>query len=165
VLPPEHRKSSSRAVFVPTMILAGLLLLTAGGMLGYSKYAERRYLNELHAAIARIEPRAMQATTLDRKTAHVRAEAEMLDRYRARARQDLDALNELTQLVSPPAWTSVIELSRDQARITGESPQAAPLLRVLDSSSLFHNSGFDMPPQKSPAGNELFQIHTLRSLP
>ena len=164
VLPPEHRRSSSRAVFVPTMILAALLLLIGGGMLGYSKYAEHRYLNELHATIARTEPKAMRSTALDRQTAHVRAQAELLDRYRGRARQDLDALNELTQLVSPPAWASVIELTRDSARITGEAPQAAPLVMVLDSSSLFHNSGFDMH-QKSPSGAELFQIHTTRTLP
>jgi hypothetical protein len=133
-------------------------------MLAYSKYAERRYLNELHAEIARIEPKAMRATALDRQTAHVRAQAQLLDQYRGRARQDLDALNELTQLVSPPAWTSVIELTRDSARITGEAPQASPLVHILDSSSLFHNSGFDMN-QKSPSGGELFQIHTTRSLP
>jgi len=121
-------------------------------------------LNELHAAIAQIEPKAMRATTLDRQTAHVRAQAQLLDLYRSRARQDLDALNELTQLVSPPAWTSVIELTRDSARLTGEAPQASPLLRVLDSSPLFHNSVPDMQ-QKSPSGGEMFQIHAARSLP
>src|SRR5215469_9951589 len=144
VLPPEHRRSSSRAVFLPTIILAALLLLTGGGMLAYWKYAERRYLNELHAAIAQIEPAAARAAALERETLHLRARAELLDKYRSRARQDLDALNELTQLVSPPAWTSVIELTRDSARLTGEAPQASPLLRVLDSSPLFHNSVPDM---------------------
>ena len=120
VLPPEHRRSSSRAALVPTLVLAGLLLLAAVSMPLYSKYAERRYLAELHSEIARIEPRAARATALDRETAHLRARAEMLDAYRSRARLDLDALNELTQLVSPPAWTSNIELTRDTARITGE---------------------------------------------
>jgi hypothetical protein len=165
VLPAEHRRSSSRAVFVPTIALAALLLLAAIGMLVYSKYAERHYLNELHAEIARVEPKAARATALERETAHLRARAELLDRYRSRARQDLDALNELTQLVSPPAWASVIELTRDSARITGEAPQASPLLKILDSSSLFRNSVPDMN-QKSPSGaGETFQIHTTRVLP
>ncbi len=104
--------------------------------------AERRYLAELQSEIARIEPSAVRAAALDRETAHLRARAAMLDAYRSRARADLDALNELTQLVSPPAWTSNIELTRDTARITGEAPQAAPLLKILDSSSLFRNSRF-----------------------
>jgi hypothetical protein len=165
VLPPEHRRSSSRAALVPTLVLAGLLLLAAASMPVYSKYAERRYLAELHSEIARIEPKAARATALDRETAHLRARAQMLDAYRSRARLDLDALNELTQLVSPPAWTSNIELTRDTARITGEAPQAAPLLKILDSSSLFRNSGFDMD-QHSPSGTtEVFQIHTTRVNP
>jgi hypothetical protein len=165
VLPPEHRRSSSRAAFVPTMVLAGLLLLAAGAMPLYSKYAERRYLAELHSAITRIQPRGLRAAALDRETAHLRARAAMLDAYRGRARQDLDALNELTQLVSPPAWTSNIDLTRDTARITGEAPQAAPLLKILDSSTLFRNSGFDMD-QHSPSGTgEVFQVHTARVNP
>jgi len=165
VLPAEHRRSSSRTVFVPTIALGALLLLAALGMLIYSKYAERHYLNDLHAAIARTEPGAARAAALERETLHLRARAELLDNYRSRARQDLDALNELTQLVSPPAWASVIELTRDSARITGEAPQAAPLLKILDSSQLFRNSVPDMN-QKSPSGaGEVFQIHTTRVLP
>jgi hypothetical protein len=165
VLPPEHRQSSSRAVFVPTIALAALLLLAAIGMFGYSKYSERHYLNELHAAIARVEPGAARAATLERQTLNLRARAELLDKCRNRARQDLDALNELTQLVSPPAWASAIELTPDAARITGEAPQAAPLLKILDSSTLFRNSAFDMDQKAQSGAGEMFQIHTTRVLP
>jgi hypothetical protein len=165
VLPPERRRSSSRAVFMPTLVLAVLLVLAGGGMLGYSKYAEARYLRELHAEIARIEPRANRAAALDRQTRHLRSQAELLDAYRGRARQDLDALNELTQLVSPPAWTNMIELTRDSARISGEATQAAPLLKILDSSPLFRNSAFDMDTKGQSGAGELFQIHSTRVYP
>ena len=165
VLPPEHRRSSSRTVFVPTVVLAGLLLLSGISMWGYSKYAEHRYLNDLHAAIAKVEPRAARSAQLDRETTRLRARAQLLDAYRNRARQDLDALNELTQLVSPPAWASVIDLTRDSARITGEAPQASPLLRTLDSSQLFRNSVPDMTQKSQTGPGELFQIHTTRVYP
>jgi hypothetical protein len=36
-----------------------------------------------------------------------------------------------------------MELSRDGATIIGEAEQAAPLLKVLDASPLFHNSEFN----------------------
>jgi Tfp pilus assembly protein PilN len=134
-------------------------------MLAYSKYAERRYLNDLRAEIAKLEPRAARAAALERATLHARAQAELLDRYRGRARRDLEALKELTQLVSPPAWTSIIDLTQDSARITGEAPQAAPLITILDSSALFRNAGFDMD-QHNPTGTgEVFQIHTTRVNP
>jgi hypothetical protein len=165
VLPKQYRRSSSRTALVPTLVLAGLLLLSAGVMPLYSKYVERRYLAELHAEIARTEPKAAHAAGLDREAAHLRDRAEMLDAYRGRARQDLDALNELTQLLSPPAWTSAIELTRAEARIIGEAPQAAPMLRILDASQLFRNSGFDMN-QRNPTGTgEVFQIHATRVNP
>jgi hypothetical protein len=165
VLPQEHRRSNSRVVFVPTMILAALLVLAGAGMWGYSKYAEHRYLRDLHATIAKVEPIAARAARLDRETAHMRAQARLLDGYRNRARQDLDALNELTQLVSPPAWTSVIDLTRDSARITGEAPQAAPLIKILDSSTLFRDSVPDMEQPAQGGHGEVFQIHTTRVQP
>ena len=68
VLPPEHRRYNSRAVYVPTVVLGGALLLVAGAAFGYSKYSDQRYLDKLHAEIARIEPAAQRAAALDRQT-------------------------------------------------------------------------------------------------
>ena len=48
----------------------------------------------------------------------------------------------MTKLLAPPAWSNSITIARDQARISGEAPQAAPLLRILDASPLFENSEF-----------------------
>ncbi|HEY7391863.1 MAG TPA: PilN domain-containing protein, partial [Bryobacteraceae bacterium] len=73
---------------------------------------------------------------------------------------DLDALQELTKLLAPPAWTSSINLNRDQARITGEAPQAAPLLRLIDASPLFENSEFLGIGKGN--GTETFQLRTNR---
>jgi Tfp pilus assembly protein PilN len=162
LLPPEHRRSSSRAIFVPTAVLAALVLIAGLALAAYAKYSERQYLARLNAEIARLEPRAQRAAALDRETARIRARSQLLDQYRGRTRRDLDALNELTRLIEPPAWTSSIELTADSARITGEAPQAAPLLKILDSSPLFKNSTIDMD-QRSPSGaGEAFQIHATR---
>jgi len=90
----------------------------------------------------------------------VRARSELLDRFRRQTQNDLDSLKELTRLVEPPAWTNSIDLARDTARLSGEAPQAAPLLKILDSSPLFKNSVLDMAPRSG--SDELFQIHTNR---
>lgn len=163
VLPPEHRRSSSRAILIPTLILAGILLAIAGGMLAWSSYVDRRYLARLNAEIARLDPIAQRAAALDRQVGKTRAQTELLDRFRAQTRLDLDALNELTRIIVPPAWASAINLNRDTVRITGEAPDAAPLVKILDSSSFFENSA---PDYINRAGNggagETFQIHTSR---
>jgi len=161
VLPPEQRRFSSRTVFIPTVALAALLLLAAGAVWGYSKYAERQYLRNIEAEITRLQPLAVRAAALERQIDQARQRAQMLDQFRNQTKADLDGLNELTRLIEPPGWTNSIALTRDTARVTGEAAQAGPLLKILDSSSLFTNSGFDSPPLRS-ANGESFAIHMNR---
>ncbi len=165
VLPREYRRWRSRAMLVPTAVLAGLALLALIVAMAGPKIENRRYLKMLEAEIARVQPGALRAAALDRQTERTRARTELLDRYRSRTRADLDALNELTRLVEPPAWTNAVELTRDTARITGEAPQAAPLLKILDSSPLFQNSTMDMDQHAAAGAGEVFQIHTARRNP
>jgi Tfp pilus assembly protein PilN len=163
VLPAEYRKSSSRAALVPTLALVALLGLLAGGMVIYARIAEREYLQKIDAEIARLRPRAERAAALDAQIEQTRARTRLLETFRVRTRHDLDALNELTRLVEPPSWTNSINLSRETVRIAGEAPQAAPLLKVLDSSKIFKDSVLDMAPRS--ATGELFQIHMNREYP
>src|SRR5262249_11539917 len=154
---------NSRAVFVPTLVLAVLLLLMAGAVVAYSGFSERHYLDGIRQEIAKYEPQAQRAAALDRQIAGSPARAELLDPVCPRTQSDLDALNELTRLIAPPAWTNSVALTRDTVRITGEAPDAAPLLRILDGSPLFANSAPDFITKgNSAAGGETFQIHANR---
>jgi hypothetical protein len=85
----------------------------------------------------------------------------LLDEFRGRSKYDLDTLNELTKLLAPPIWTQGIDLSRDAASLSGEAEQAAPLLKLLDSSPYFRDSSFSIPIVKA-AKSEMFHIRTLR---
>ena len=98
---------------------------------------------------------------LDREIDATRARARLLDQFRGQTQADLDALRELTAMLAPPAWTSSINLTREQARISGEAPQAAPLLRTLDASPLFENSEFIASIGRGK-DTETFQIRTSR---
>lgn len=163
VLAPEQRRSSSRAVYIPTAVLALILLLTAAGIFAYSKYAERVYLRKLQAEIARLTPLARRADDLDQQIRRTRERSQLLDQFRTQTRADLDALNELTRLVEPPAWSNNTILDRNSVRIYGEAPSAPPLLRILDSSPLFGNSALD---SNTKGGiGERFQIHATRKYP
>ena len=162
VLPVEHRRSSSRAMLAPTIVLATLAVLLAAGMWGYARYAEHQYLQSLRAEIARVQPQAQRAVALDHAIDRTRARTRLLDQFRARTRTDLDALNELTRLVEPPSWSNGLEITRGGVRINGEAPQAAPLLKILDSSPLFQDSGMDMAQRSQSGQGEVFQIHSSR---
>jgi Tfp pilus assembly protein PilN len=160
VLPPEYRRFNSRAVFIPTVVLAALLLLVAGSMAVYASWSEKQYLKQVNAEIAKLEPLHRRADSLDKETALARARAQLLDQFRKQTRMDLDALNELTHLLEPPAWSNNIDLARDTVRIAGETPQTAPLLKILDASPFFEKTEIQMSAPR--ANGETFQIRTTR---
>ncbi len=163
LLPPERRAAASRGIFIPTAVAAALLLLVLGATLAWPGYDRRRYLNELDGEIARLRPQADRAAALDRQTASTRARARLLEEFRSRTRADLDALNELSRLLPPPVWANTIDLSRDAVLINGEADQAAPLLKLLDASPLFHNSEFNAISKLQ--NTEVFRLRTLRRQP
>jgi len=160
VLPPEHRRSSSRAIFFPSVVLGVLAIVAVAAMVTYSRIADQRYLRKVEAEIAKLEPQARRATGLDRELESTRARARLLDQFRGQTRADLDALQDLTRLLAPPAWSNSITITRDQARVSGEAPEAAPLLRILDASPLFENSEFLGIGRGN--GTEIFQLRTNR---
>jgi len=160
LLPPERRESASRGIFIPTAAVTAALLVMLGATLAWPSYEERRYLKELDAEIAQLRPQAARADTLDRQIDHTRARARLIEEFRSRTRSDLDAINELSRLFPMPAWANTIELSRDTALIVGEAEQAAPLIKVLDASPLFHNSEFNGISKVQNA--EIFRLHAQR---
>ena len=101
VLPPEHRRSSSRAIFIPSVVLGMCVILALVAMAAYSRIADQRNLRKLEAEIARLEPQAGRAIDLDREFQATRARARLLDQFRGQTRADLDALQELTKLLAP----------------------------------------------------------------
>jgi hypothetical protein len=161
LLPPEQRRSNSRAMYIPSIVLGVLLLLVAGGLVAQSSMEDRRYLAALEAQIAQIEPQAKRSAVLDREMLRAQARSRVLDEFRSRTKADLDSLNELTALLKPPTWTNMIDLAPGAAGITGETDQAAPLLKLLDASPYFQSSTFVGSIAKS-GGNEQFQIRTAR---
>ena len=164
LLAPEQRQASSRAVFIPTAALAILLLLVVSAIFFYQSYADRKYLASIEAEIDHVAPVARHADDLDRQIQSARQRAVLLDHFRYQTRQDMDAINELTKLIAPPAWVNSITLARDSVLISGEAPQAAPLLKILDSSPLFVNSTFQST-GRAPNGSESFQIRAGRRYP
>lgn len=140
LLPPEHRRNNSRAVFIPSIVLAALVLLIAGAMAAYASWSEKRYLQDIQAEIARLEPARRKAESLDKQTQQARLRAQLLDDFRLQTRKDLDALNEITRIVEYPAWTTQLQMNRTSARLAGEAPQTATLVKILDGSPFFERT-------------------------
>jgi len=136
-----------------------LLLLCA--VLAYPKYADGQYLGLLRTEIHKLEPEARKAVELDRKIAIVRNRSQTLDAFRARTKEDLDGLSEVTKLLMPPTWLTSMQMSRESLALSGEAEQAAALLKVLDSSRQFHASAFVIPIARGQNG-DIFTIRAAR---
>ncbi len=161
LLPVEQRQSSSRMRYVPTIALGVLVLLMLGAVLAYPKYADRHYRDLLRLEIQKLDPEANRTADLDRQIANTRNRAQTLDSFRRHTQEDMDALNELTHMLAPPTWLNSLQLTRDTVTISGETEQAAALIKLLDSSHQFRGSAFALPLQRS-AGGELFSIRSTR---
>jgi Tfp pilus assembly protein PilN len=162
LLPAERRATRSRAMFVPTVVLAALLLIACGALLAYNKVAQRQYLAKLQAEVTHLEPRAARSQVIDKQTDAMRARVALLDEFRARPKADLDSLLELTKLLQPPVWAGQVEMNRETVNISGEADNAAPLVRMLDGSPLFKNS--EMPLMARGVNGEIFRLRTQRSV-
>lgn len=161
LLPPEQRQSASRLRYVPTAVLASVVLLLGIAVLAYPSYADRHYVGLLEAQIRVYAPLARKAADADREIAGDRNRSQTLDNFRKQTRQDLDALDELTHIVAPPGWVNSMQLTRNSVSISGETNQAAGLIKLLDGSRQFQGSSFSLPLQKT-AGGEAFSIRSTR---
>jgi len=150
-----------KQLWLPAALGALVLLSLLLGFVVLPAIEQRRYLAGLNAEMKRLEPAALRAQSLDRRIASDRAKIAALDDFRRRPQADLDVLNELTRLLPPQVWTNSIEIYPDSVVIAGEADQAAPLLKVLDSSPLFQNSEFALSVTHN-AQTEQFRIKTMR---
>lgn len=144
LLPEEQRAANSRAMYIPTLALGSLCLLMTFAAVLYSALAARGYDAELQSEVTALEPLARRSADLDREIETARRRILLLDDFKRRSKSDLDALNELTRLLPPPTWVSAMELTRSSVRLSGESDQAAGLLKILDGSPMFQNSQFTL---------------------
>ncbi|MGO9095570.1 MAG: PilN domain-containing protein [Bryobacteraceae bacterium] len=161
LLPPEHRASASRAMFVPTAVLAFLLLAVLVALASITPVEDRKYLAGLEREISRFEPQARKAATLRSSIDQIRARAKLLDGFRRRSKADLDVLSDLTKLLPSPAWVNSLEISRNSVVLSGQAEQAAPLLKLFDGAPQFQGSEFTVP--LAHAGkNEVFRIRAQR---
>lgn len=161
LLPANQRGTTSRLLYVPTIVLGALVLLMSGALMAYSGYEDRRYVARLQTEIRKLQPAAQKATALDRQIAITRNRAQSLDNFRRRLKDDMTALNDLSNVVAPPAWLTSLQLTRDSMSLAGEAERAEALLKVLDSSSQFRRSEFTLPIARG-AGGESFSIHSVR---
>jgi Tfp pilus assembly protein PilN len=143
LLPADRRASRSRTRYLIPVVLAALLVAGLVAVFVLLPFlTERRYVADLMAEEQRLAPSALRVQAIEKSLAGHKARVASLDDFRRRTQADLDVLNELVRLLPEQVWTNSIEIFPDSVVIAGEADQAAPLLKLLDSSPMFQNSEF-----------------------
>jgi Tfp pilus assembly protein PilN len=161
LLPADLRASNSRALWIPTAVAGGLVLMAAVALAAYPSFEDSRYLRSLNGEIAKITPQAVMAAKLDKDIETTRQRTVLLDEVRKRSKADIDILGEMTRILPPPIWLNTLEINRKQVTVAGETDQAAPLLKQIDASPFFEQSEFSMQPIRNATG-EIFRIRSNR---
>jgi len=162
LLPENKRQASSRAIYVPTVVLASLIAITAGALAAYGSFEEQRYLETLQSQIAKVRPQAERAASLDKQILEARARAEAIDNFRLRSREDMDALNDITHVLEPPGFLDHMEMNRQSVDMSGQAEHADNLLKALDGTGMFRDSQFTMQITRV-ANAEAFSIRAQRT--
>jgi hypothetical protein len=161
LLPLEQRASSSRARYIPTLVLATLLAVTGGALLAQEAWLDRQYLARLQSEIRNVEPAVARVQKLDEETMALAARIRQLDDFRRQSRADLDAVKEVNRLLPPPAWIQQLQISRDSLQVAGEAAAAEGLLKQFDEAPAFRGATFTMPLNRGQNG-ELFRLRVQR---
>lgn len=161
LLPAELRKGTNWGMVLPTILLAAVLALLAGGLLVQRGWYEREYAARLQAEITRLESQVAEGRQMDEEGERFLSRLDRFKEYRRRTKEDLDALLAITKVLPDSAWVSQLDLSRGQVSFTGEATAAGDLLRLLDGDPHFSGSAFSMPLQR--AGEiEMFRVRANR---
>jgi len=162
LLPAELRQGRSAWQWAPTVALGAAVLLGAIGLALFPRYFNGSYVETLSKEIAKVQPLAARAGAMDAEIQTARARTIQLDDLRRNSKSDMDVLAAMTALLEPPTWLNTMDVSATQVSVTGETPQAEPLLKVIDESPLFEGSEFASPPSRSQ-GVERFSLRTKRT--
>lgn len=165
LLPADRRTVSSPWRWVPTIVLLVLLAVLGLGFSYYQEYENRRLLTKLDAEIAKVQPRVLQVSTLQKQIEEKGKRLGYLVDIAGYPQQDLDVIRELTRILPGTAFVARLDITRSDVALAGEVDQSMELLRMLDNSPLFRDSEFTSTPSRSPNGKELFQIRTRREFP
>jgi hypothetical protein len=162
LLPSERRASNDRVQYlIPAALGVIVVLAIVTAFFLIPAIEQRRYREDMDRATRQLEPAATRARALERMIAQNGSRIQLLDEIRRRPQADLEVLNELTRILPATVWTNAIEIHPDSVVIAGEADQAAPLLKLLDSSPLFQNSEFVLSFTRT-GETEQFRIKTMR---
>jgi Tfp pilus assembly protein PilN len=164
LLPVERRRSDSRLVWIPTAVLAGLLVLLGIGFLLRSTIQNRAYAAVIEQRLAALQEVVDSTESNREEAAEVREKIAVLEGQASRTLQDLRIVSEISTLLPASAWLQSLTVDDAGVRLSGETANAAPLLGVLNQARTVQGVAFATSLVRRE-GKERFEITAQRGSP
>lgn len=142
LLPIDRRQTDSRLLWVPTAVLAGMLVLLAAGFLLRPMIQNRAYAATIEEQLAALEDVVASTENNRVATADVRERVAILEVLAGRTTQDLRIISETSSILPASAWLQLMTVDDDGIRLTGEAASAAPLLGILNQARTVEDVAF-----------------------
>lgn len=142
--PPARRLKVEYA-----LVLLALVLAASCVALSYRNAHE--FNGKLSAAIQRVKPAAEKASAISRLNEAETALAREVIDAKSGARQPLDALEKLSEILGDDVRLSELRTSGASINIAGYARDATQLLSVIDATDEFSSAKFTAPTARDPA--------------
>ncbi len=158
LLSPEHAVRRPAWVWAPTYALCAvsLLLVGAGGVRPYVQ--EARFLNNLNAEVARLQPRVHQVERIESADTEIQKKAAVLEAQKNHDALTLEALRELTEILPDTTWINDFYVHGDVVEISGTTDSATALVPLIEQSPVFKEVALASGITRNQQGKELFRL-------
>ena len=159
LLPEEKRyKQNKKALIFQSSLIASIVLLFASIFI-LPVWFQYESGKSLENKIYKIKRKAIEVQELQNKIAVLSEKTDWLIAQKEKYPPLIEILETVSQLLKDDTSLTLLEYKNKKVHLTGESPAAATLIKILESSALFSNADFESTVTKNKTtGLERFRI-------
>jgi general secretion pathway protein L len=159
LLPEEKRyKQNKKALIFQSSLIASIVLLFASIFI-LPVWFQYESGQSLENKIYKIKRKAIEVQELQNKIAVLSEKTDWLIAQKKKYPPLIEILETISQLLKDDTSLTMLEYKNEKVHLTGESPAASTLIKILESSPLFSNADFESTVTKNKTtGLERFRI-------
>ena len=153
-----ERVAPARWMWAPTYALCAVALVMVGAGTVTPYFQQRKFIAQLNAEIARLQPHVRQVERLETDVDAIQKKASVLEALRAHDARTLEALRELSAILPDSVWINELNLRADGVEISGFADNTTALIPLLEQSSVFQDAALASGITRNQQGKEMFHI-------
>ncbi|MCK5897840.1 MAG: PilN domain-containing protein [Methylococcales bacterium] len=159
LLPEDQRYRKNKWGLIIQSSLIALVFILMGTSMVLPVWFYKQSGQALHAEIKRIKKEAIEVQDIQNKIAVLSEKTNWLIGQKQKIPPLVDIINTVSHRLNDATWLKIIEYRNEKLHLTGESPDAAKLIKVLETSPIFSEADFESTVTKNKStGLERFRI-------